>query len=143
MASVAEQLNNAIYSLASLNPGVAAATNLNENWQAWFANNRGGTLVSPAYWAALKGYWAAYAAARIASPMLNTRTPPAGDIDPTLYKTFGGGVDQQTELLKDAGAATADALEEAASELGKYGRPVLFVVGLVAIAMILSKVGGR
>ena len=82
----------------------------------------------------------AYAAARIASPMLNERTPLAASIDPTLWKTFSGATDQHGELLKDAGNATADAVAGAAAELGRLGRPVLFVVALVAVALIVSKV---
>ena len=40
MASVAEQLNNAIHPLATLNPRTAAAANLNANWQTWFEKPR-------------------------------------------------------------------------------------------------------
>lgn len=149
-ANVAQDLNNAIYSLASLNPANVIATNLNDAWQAWFATVRnalGNFVPDTAYWTTFKGFWAAYAAARTASQSTNERTPPASDINPTLWRTLLSDVQSRGALYGDA----ARAAEKSASDLSELGQTyvraarngALIVGGVLAITILFSMRGGR
>jgi hypothetical protein len=127
-ANVAESLNNAIVTLAWLNGSNVLAKNLNDAWQAWFTTARN-MLPDVAWWSTMKGFWAAYAGARASASNLNERTPPASEINPTLWKTLMNDVDTRGELLGDAGRATVTAI-------GNTLRPVLFVAGVLAVGFL-------
>lgn len=130
----AEQLNNAIYSLATLNPSNPLATNLNNSWQEWFAGARN-LLPDPMWWSAFKGFWAAYASVRLTASSLSSRTPPASDIDPTMWKLMQDDIAQRGEALKDTGRAAGEAAMAAFDSL----KPVLFVVALVGVGLLFSR----
>lgn len=129
MSSPIETLNNAIYSLASLNPENQAATTLNEAWQAWFQGVRT-ALPDVSWWLLVQPYWLAYAAARASAKNLSERTPEAMDIDPTAWKLIRSEGAQRAEALKDAAVATGEAIVDVA-------KPTLFVVAAVGVGLLL------
>ena len=163
-ASVAEQLNNAIYSLATLNPTTPAATILNDHWQTWFQTHR---LLAPdvAWWAVLRTFWVAYAGARAVSDVVNERTPPASQIEPASWKLAleaakrpGEAVDEAAiyvrkaeDFVKSTEQSAHDfarqvekrvrelpeAVERLKEEIGDTARNVLFVTGALAIAWFM------
>lgn len=149
-ANVAQDLNNAIYSLATLNPRNPLAGNLNNAWQAWFSTGRN-WLPDSSWWLALKGFWATYAAARATAANLSERTPPADAIEPTLWKSLLSDVQRKEVLLGDAARATREAgheLEAAAIDSLARGikntvEPVLWVAGAIAVALVISSFGKR
>jgi hypothetical protein len=148
-ANVAQDLNNAIYSLASLNPSNPVAGRLNDAWQVWFGTARN-LLPNAAWWLAFKGFWAGYAAARLSAKLLNERTPPAADIDPTLWKTLLSDVQQTDALLGDASRQAREAVRNELGELAAKAtdklkgeiRPVLFVAGLLGVGLIFATMRG-
>lgn len=133
MASVAETLNNAIYSLATLNPSQRTAQALNDGWQAWFGAYRSIPVPTPAFWPQLKAFWLAYAGARALATNLNERTPRAEDIDPTIWKTMVDTEERHVDLLADAGRAAGEAIMSA-------GKSALAIAAVVAIAVLFVKV---
>lgn len=88
----AERLNNAIYSLATLNPQLSVAVSLNGRWQDWYerAGRNPGILESPGI---LRTFANDYAAARRVAPNLSERTPPADTVQPEPYRTSAAVVD--------------------------------------------------
>jgi hypothetical protein len=147
--NVAQDLNNAIYSLASLNPANPIAGKLNDVWQAWFATARN-ILPNASWWLAFKGFWAAYAAARGTAQNLNERTPPADTIEPTLWKTLLSDVQERDALLGDASRATREATRaaiddagaELARKLGDAAKPAIFVSIVIGVALLWSGMRG-
>jgi hypothetical protein len=149
---VAEALNNAIYSLASLNADNPIAGKLNDSWQAWFSTQTRSILPESTWWLALKGFWAAYAAARASARNLNERTPPAESINPTLWKTLLWDVHERDELLGDASTAMREAARHAIDDVGdEFGkklsaaaRPAIFVSIVIGVALLAAAMrGGR
>jgi hypothetical protein len=150
---VAQELNNAIYSLASLNPKNAVASRLNDSWQAWFSTQARSLLPRASWWLALKGYWVAYAAARSGAPNLSERTPPADSINPTIWKTLLSDVQERDALLGDASRATREATLHAiddvgdafAKKLSAAARPAIFVSIVIGVALLAAAMrgGGR
>lgn len=132
MASVAETLNNAIYSLASLNPTQHTAVRLNENWQRWFAEAPRAVVVpTPMYLAQLKTFWLAYAGARALASSLNERTPAPDTIDPTVWKTITEAADHDAELVSDAFAAVR-------SSVATSKKTLLLIASIAAVAVIFA-----
>lgn len=131
MSSPVETLNNAIYSLASINPDNLAAAKLNEVWQAWFQGMRE-TLLLPdrAWWLVVQPYWLAYAAARASAEHTSERTPEAVDIDPTAWALLRSDAQQTSESVKDAAVATGEAIVSIA-------KPTLFVVAAIGVGLLL------
>jgi hypothetical protein len=149
--NVAQDLNNAIYSLASLNPRNVFAASLNDTWQAWYQSTVRSILPTPSWWLAFKGFWTAYGAARASAQTLSERTPPAEAIDPTLWKTLLSDVQEREALLGDASRATREAARTAiedvgdrlASEIKDAARPAIFVSVVIGIALLVSSMRGR
>lgn len=157
MATVAEKLNNAIYSLATLNPTTPAATILNEHWQTWWTTHR---LLAPdvAWWAVLRTFWVAYAGARAVASVTTERTPPAMEIEPSAWRlaleqvrSTGEGVDEAKIYVRRAEQSASDfarqvetriaelpqAIERLKEEVGDVAKNVLFVTGAIAVAWFL------
>lgn len=151
--NVAQDLNNAIYSLASLNGGNVVAVSLNDTWQAWYQSAARSLLPSPSWWLAFKGFWVAYAAARAGAQNLSERTPPAEQIDPTLWKTLLSDVQERDALLGDASRAAREAARHAIEDAGDRlagkirdaARPAIFVSIVIGIALLAASMrgGGR
>lgn len=163
--NVAQDLNNAIYSLASLNPGNVLANRLNDDWQEWYSNYRTLPIVFSdlQWWATFKGYWVTYATARSQAPNLNERTPNPEEIDPTLWKTLLSDMQARDVLLNDvsreareaarakldeAGAAVQEKFDEFGNKLKQKifdaSKPAIFVSVVIGIALIASSMrGGR
>jgi hypothetical protein len=149
---VAEDLNNAIYSLASLNPSNQLAQKLNDSWQAWFSTAPRSIVPAPSWWPIFKGFWAAYGAARLGASNLSERTPPAEQIDPTLWKTLLSDVQERDALLGDASRAVKEAANDALEEAGERlkekvydaSKPAIFVSIVIGVALLWSGMrGGR
>ena len=102
-ASDAERLNNAIYSIASINPQLSAAVALNERWQQWFerAGRNPGILESPGI---LQGFWRDYAAVRAVAQYLSERTPPAAEVEPEPYATATDALQFPSEGVRNFAA---------------------------------------
>jgi hypothetical protein len=148
---VAEALNNAIYSLASLNADNPIAGKLNDSWQAWFSTQTRSILPESTWWLALKGFWAAYAAARASARNLNERTPPAESINPTLWKTLLSDIEERDALLHDASQAAKDKVHEELDAMGAAvtaklhdaAKPAIFVSVVIGIALLWSSMRGK
>lgn len=150
--NVAQDLNNAIYSLASLNPSNAIAGRLNDSWQAWYQEQtKLRVLPAPVWWLAFKGFWAAYAGARATANNLNERTPAAESINPTLWKTLLSDVQERDALLHDASQAAKDTVHEKLDAMGaaitdklsETARPAIFVSVVIGIALLWSSMRSK
>lgn len=148
--NVAQDLNNAIYSLASLNPSNPVAGSLNDTWQAWYQTTLRSVVPAPSWWLAFKGFWAAYAAARSGAQNLSERTPPADAIDPTLWKTLLSDLQERDALLGDASRATREAARHALDDVGNRlagklkdaARPAIFVSIVIGVALLAASFRG-
>jgi hypothetical protein len=126
MTAAVERLNNAIVTLAWINPANVAAQALAEAWGAWFDHAR--ALAPDAAWfGALKTYWGTYALVRQSASNLSARTPEPGVIDPTIWALVRGELEARGELVSDAGRAVADTATEAGRAVLDTIKPLLFV----------------
>jgi hypothetical protein len=129
VSSPIETLNNAIYSLASLNPENKAATTLNEAWQVWFEGVRT-ELANSSWWLLVKPYWLGYAAARASAEHLSERTPPALDIEPTYWNLIRADA-------SDAGEVAVHAAKAAGAAIVDVAKPTLFVVAAIGVGYLI------
>ena len=135
---VAEQLNNAIVTLAYLNPTDSIASALNDRWQDWW-NGARGWAPDAAWWQVLNGFWLGYAGARLTADVTNARTPPAMDIDPNLWALLMDQGGAAVDAYKDSARASGEVIAEAAAELGKLSKSVLFVAAVAGVAIFMLR----